>query len=231
MCDSWDVRVLFVEDSERLRRSVGVALKKSGYAVDLAGDGEAGLWLAESYEYDVIILDLMLPKLDGWSVLRTIRASASRTHVLLLTARDTVEDRVRGLQAGADDYLIKPFALEELLARVQALCRRAYPAHVPRLVIADLEIDTAAREVYRAGVLVTLKPREYQLLEYLARRAGAVVSRADIEAHIYDQQVDPMSNVVDSAISSIRKKIGGPNPAPLIHTRHGVGYMLKGEAS
>lgn len=224
------MRILFVEDSERLRRSVGAALKKSGYAVDLATDGEAGLWLAESYEYDVIVLDVMLPKMDGWSVLERLRASASRTHVLLLTAKDTIDDRVRGLQAGADDYLIKPFALEELLARVQALCRRAYPAHTPRLVIADLEIDTAAHEVTRAGVAISLKPREYQLLEYLARRAGAVVSRADIEAHIYDQQVDPMSNVVDSAISSLRKKLSGPNAAPLIHTRHGVGYVLKAEA-
>lgn len=223
------MRVLFVEDSERLRRSVGAALKKSGYAVDLATDGEAGLWLAQSYEYDVIVLDIMLPKMDGWSMLQRLRSAASRTHVLLLTAKDTVDDRVRGLQAGADDYLTKPFALEELLARVQALCRRAYPAHTPRLVIADLEIDTAAHAVTRAGVSVVLKPREYQLLEYLARRAGEVVSRADIEAHIYDQQVDPMSNVVDSAMSSLRKKIGVPNAAPLIHTRHGVGYVLKAE--
>lgn len=223
------MRVLFVEDSERLRRSVGAALKKSGYAVDLATDGEAGLWLAQSYEYDVIILDIMLPKMDGWSVLQRLRSAPTRTHVLLLTAKDTVDDRVRGLQAGADDYLTKPFALEELLARVQALCRRAYPAHTPRLVIADLEIDTAAHDVTRAGVPVSLKPREYQLLEYLARRVGEVVSRADIEAHIYDQQVDPMSNVVDSAISSLRKKISVPNAAPLILTRHGVGYVLKAE--
>lgn len=221
------MRVLLVEDSPRLQRNIATALRRSGYAVDTAADGDEGLWLAESHDYDAIILDLMLPKRDGLDVLRTLRARRRPAHVLLLTARDTVADRVTGLQAGADDYLVKPFALEELLARVQALCRRAYGNKAPQLVVADLEIDPAALEVRRAGQPIELTAREYQLLEYLARRCGEVVSRTDIEAHIYDGQVDPMSNVVDSAVCSLRKKISvAPGSAPLIHTRRGLGYVL-----
>lgn len=222
------MRLLLVEDSVRLQRSLAAALRRSGYAVDVAGDGEEGLWLAESSDYDAIVLDLMLPKRDGLDVLRTLRAHRKLTHILLLTARDTVSDRVTGLEAGADDYLVKPFALEELLARVQALCRRAYGSKQPRLVVTDLEIDPAALRVSRAGQPIELTAREYQLLEYLARRRGEVVSRAEIEAHIYDGQVDPMSNVVDSAICSLRKKIAVAGSArPLIHTRRGLGYVLE----
>ena len=224
------MKVLFIEDSARLQMSVGRALRKAGYALDVTGNGEDGLWQAEANDYDVIVLDIMLPKLDGLSLLRQLRQKGKSTHVLLLTARDTVEDRVQGLQLGADDYLVKPFALEELLARVEALCRRAYGSKQTRLVIADLEIDTAAKEVFRAGNLVKLKPREYLLLEYLARRSGQVVTRSEIEAHIYDDSVDPMSNVVESAVCSLRKKISAANPAPLIHTRHGLGYVLKVES-
>lgn len=224
------MRVLLVEDSERLRKSIGAALKRSGYAVDTAADGEEGLWLAESHHYDAIVLDIMLPKLDGLSVVAELRRRDASPHVLLLTARDTVDDRVRGLQAGADDYLVKPFALEELLARVQALCRRSYGIKNPRLTIGDLEIDTATREVRRAGQPITLKPREYALLEYLALRRGEVVSRRDIETHLYDEAVDPMSNVVDSAISVLRKRLAQTGAPPLIHTRHGHGYVLKSEA-
>ena len=220
------MRLLLVEDSLRLQRSVATALRRSGYAVDLAGDGEEALWLTESNRYDLVLLDRMLPKLDGLEVLRRLRAAGRDTHVLLLTARDSVADRVEGLGAGADDYLVKPFALEELLARVQALCRRAYGTKSPVLVVADLEIDTLARAARRAGQPVELTSREYQLLEYLARRAGQVVSRSEIEEHIYDGQVDPMSNVVDSAICVVRKKIAAANDAPLIHTRRGQGYVL-----
>jgi DNA-binding response OmpR family regulator len=220
------MRVLVVEDSPRLQRSLGTALRKSSYAVDSAADGEEGLWLAQSHDYDVIILDLMLPKRDGLSVLAELRRQGRHTHVLLLTARDTVPDRVQGLRAGADDYLVKPFALEELLARVQALCRRAYGRKQSLLAIADLEIDTLAHTVKRAGQAVTLTAREYHLLEYLARRRGEVVSRTDIEEHIYDGQVDPMSNVVDSAVCSLRKKLGSSSDLPLIHTRRGLGYVL-----
>jgi DNA-binding response OmpR family regulator len=224
------MRLLLVEDSVRLQLSVATALRHSGYAVDTASDGEEGLWLAESNDYDLVILDLMLPKIDGLEVLRRLRAQGRDTHVLLLTARDTVSDRVTGLEAGADDYLVKPFALEELLARVQALCRRAYGTKTALLTVADLEVDTLAHRVRRAGQPVELTSREYLLLEYLARRRDQVVSRADIEAHIYDGQVDPMSNVVDSAICAVRKKICAANSAPLIHTRRGLGYVL-GEAS
>ena len=178
------MRVLVVEDSPRLSRNIATALRRSGYAVDTAADGEEGLWLAESHEYDAMVLDIMLPKRDGLDVLRTLRARGRPIHVLLLTARDTVADRVAGLQTGADDYLVKPFALEELLARVQALCRRAYGTKQPHLAIADLEINTSARTAQRAGRAVELTAREYQLLVYLARRRGEVVSRADIVALI-----------------------------------------------
>ena len=222
------MRLLVVEDSVRLQRSLSGALRKTGYAVDVAGDGEDGLWLATANDYDVIILDLMLPKRDGLSVLAELRRRGRSVHVLLLTARDTVPDRVTGLQAGADDYLVKPFALEELLARVQALGRRAYGTKQSRLLVGDLEIDTLARCARRAGQAVDLTAREYLLLEYLARRRGEVVSRTEIEAHIYDEQVDPMSNVVDSAICTLRKKIALPaGAAPLIHTRRGLGYVLE----
>jgi len=224
------VRVLLVEDSERLRRSVGAALRKSGYAIDVAVDGEEGLWLAQSERYDAVVLDIMLPKRDGLSVVAELRRRGSSVHVLLLTARDTVDDRVRGLRAGADDYLVKPFALEELLARVQALCRRSFGVKQSCLAVGDLEIDTATREVRRDGRPITLKPREYALLEYLALRRGEVVSRRDIETHIYDDAVEPMSNVVDSAISVLRRRLSEAGAPPLIHTRHGHGYVLKADA-
>jgi DNA-binding response OmpR family regulator len=224
-----NVRVLIVEDSVRLRRTIETALTKSGYAVDATGDGLEGLTFAESTAYDAIVLDIMLPALDGLSLLRRLRAQGKPTHILLLTAKDTVQDRVRGLDAGADDYLIKPFALEELLARVAALCRRTYGHKQVRLVIADLEIDMTAKEVSRAGQPIALKPREYALLEYLALRHGEVVSRRDIETHIYDGRVDTSSNVIDSAVSVLRKRLGRPGAPPLIHTRYGLGYILKAE--
>ena len=217
------MRVLLVEDSARLQRSISTALKKSGYAVDCASDGEEGLWLAETNDYDAVVLDIMLPKLDGISMLKKIRAAGRDTHILLLTAKDTVEDRVRGLELGADDYLIKPFALEELLARVQALCRRAYGQKSNALAIGPLELDTSKKTAVVNGRTAELTSREYNLLEYLAMRRGQVVSRADIEEHIYDGMVDPMSNVVDSAICLLRKKLGD---ATLIQTRRGLGYVL-----
>jgi DNA-binding response OmpR family regulator len=225
------MRLLFIEDSARLQSSVGRGLRKAGYAVDVAGDGEEGLWLAESNQYDAIILDLMLPRLDGLSLLRTLRRKQNGTHVLILTAKDTVENRVNGLQAGADDYLIKPFAFEELLARVQALCRRGYQRKNPRIAIGDLEIDTAARMVHRQGKAIDLTPREFMLLEYLALRRGQVVSRAEIEAHIYSDAAELMSNTVDSAICILRKKIGLARTAPLIHTRRGMGYVIENDAT
>jgi len=215
------VRVLFVEDSKILQRTVAAALRRSGYAVDVAGDGNEGLWYAEAHSYDVVILDRMLPGPDGLTILQRLRRQGQTTQVLLLTAKDTVEDRVCGLRAGADDYLIKPFALDELLARVQALCRRHYQKKAPRMHIGDVEIDTAARTVTRGGRAIDLTPREYRLLEYFAARPGEVVSRADIWAHVYDEHTEPMSNAVDSAICILRKKLPG-----LLHTRRGMGYVL-----
>ncbi len=220
------MRVLLVEDSSRLRRTLAAALRRSGYAVDLAADGGAGLELAEAGEYDVIVLDLMLPVIDGLTVLRRLRESRRPVRVLILTARDTVRERVQGLDAGADDYLIKPFALEELLARVQALCRRHYDVGQPRVIIGQLVIDMRAKIVTHGGAAVPLKPREFALLEYLAVRRGDVVSRTEIERHIYDEHLDPMSNVVDSAISILRKRLSQAGAPPLIHTRHGLGYCL-----
>ena len=222
------MKLLLVEDSKHLQRALATGLRKAGYALDVTGDGAEGLWLAESGDYDVILLDLMLPAMDGLSLLQQLRRQGRETHVLVLTAKDTVDDRVRGLQMGADDYLVKPFAFEELLARIQALCRRHYGQKSPLLVIRELEIDLANKSVKRAGEPVRLKPREYALLEYLALRRGEVVSRREIEDHIYDSHVDPMSNVVDSAVCTLRKKIALPDSPPLIHTRHGVGYVLEG---
>jgi DNA-binding response OmpR family regulator len=225
------MRLLLIEDSARLQSSVGRGLRKAGYAVDVSGDGEDGLWLAESNEYDVIILDLMLPKLDGLTLLRRLREKQNGTHVLILTARDTVENRVSGLQAGADDYLIKPFAFDELLARVQALCRRNYRRKSPKIAIGDLEIDTAARVAVRKGKTIELTPREFKLLEYLAMRCSQVVSRSEIEAHIYPDAADLMSNTVDSAICILRKKLGANGCNTHIQTRRGLGYIIEGEGA
>jgi DNA-binding response OmpR family regulator len=223
------MRVLLIEDSLRLQKTVGDTLRRSGYAVDVSGDGEDGLWRAENNDYDVIVLDIMLPKLDGLALLKTLRKNGKKTHVLLLTAKDKVEDRVSGLRAGGDDYLVKPFALDELLARVEALCRRTYGNKHNCLKFADLEIDIAAKKVLRANQEVKLKPREYQLLEYLAHRHGEVVSQTEIEAHIYNEDVETSSNVVESALSSLRRKLSRVNPVPLIHTRRGHGYILEAE--
>ncbi|MGE0582383.1 MAG: response regulator transcription factor [Steroidobacteraceae bacterium] len=220
------MRILYVEDSPRLLRSVTGALERTGYAVDTAADGEEALWRIETTRYDAIVLDIMLPKLDGLTLLARMRAAGNEAHVLLLTARDTVADRVEGLRIGADDYLIKPFALEELLARVAALCRRAYGAKQNLIVVGDLTVDTGRRAVTRAGHPIDLTAREYNLVEYLARRQGEVVTRAEIEEHIYNDE-SPTSNAVDSAICTLRRKLAEGDPAPLIHTRRGLGYVLE----
>ncbi|MGH8017230.1 MAG: response regulator transcription factor [Opitutaceae bacterium] len=221
------MRILLVEDSLRLQQTIAAAMRRSGLAIDLADNGEDGLWQALSSDYDAIVLDVMLPKRDGFDVLRSLRDSGKDTPVLLLTAKDTVQDRVYGLRQGADDYLIKPFALEELLARVEALCRRKYPIAKSRVEIDDLAIDTSAKSVWRAGTPIKLTAREYALLEYLAVRRGSVVSRAEIEEHIYDGLVDPMSNVVDSTVCILRRKLAESNARPIIHTRRGQGYVLE----
>jgi DNA-binding response OmpR family regulator len=221
------VRVLLIEDSERLRRVVSASLKKSGYAVDATADGEDGWWLAQTNDYDVVVLDIMLPGIDGLEVLRRLRAQQKTTHVLLLTARGALEDRVRGLQSGADDYLVKPFALEELLARVQALCRRSYGQKCNVLTFGGIELDLTRKTASHQGQPLDLSARELMLLEYLAHRRGDVVSRREIEQHIYDDQVEPMSNVVDSAVCVLRKKLARLGAGGLIKTRRGLGYVLE----
>ncbi len=224
------MRVLIVEDYPPLRKSLQQGLQEAGFAVDASADGEEGLWYAESNEYDAIVLDIMLPGLDGISIVNRLRARHRDTPVLLLTARDTVEDRVNGLNAGADDYLIKPFAFDELVARVRALLRRRYQKADPVIRIDDLELDTAGRTVRRAGELVDLTPREYALLELLAMRAGEVVSRSDIWEHLYEFHSTAESNVVDVYIGYLRKKIETHGRSRLIHTRRGQGYQLAGES-
>lgn len=222
------MRVLVIEDSSRLRRFLGAGLKRSGYAVDLAEDGSHGLWAAQSHDYDIIILDLMLPGIDGLAILEKLRGGGSRSGVLILTAKDAVEDRVRGLRAGADDYLVKPFAFEELVARIESITRRRHGIKDPRIRVGDLLIDTAARTVSRGGRRIELAPREYALLELLALRRGQVISRSDIEAHIYDEHSEPASNVVDAAVYALRRKIDLPNEPSLIETRRGMGYCVGG---
>ncbi len=222
------MRILLVEDSEKLATYISKALRKVGYAVDITGDGEEGLYLAENINYDVLILDIMLPKLDGLSILTELRRNESELHILLLTAKDTVEDRVKGLQTGADDYLVKPFAMEELLARVQVLGRRSHDTKSPLISIDEIVIDTSGRTVSRSGVMVDLTPREYALFEYLAMNKNRVISRTEIEEHIYNDEIEIMSNVVNSAISSIRKKIDLPGTASVIETKRGMGYIIKG---
>ena len=221
------MRLLLIEDSARLQRSLGLGLRRLGYALDIAADGTEGLRLAESNAYDVIILDLMLPGLDGLTLLRRLREGGGDAHVLILTARDTIDDRVRGLQTGADDFLVKPFAFAELVARVQALVRRRHGQKNPRVVVGPLEIDTAARTVSRQGAPVTLTPREYALLEYLATRQGQVVSRGEIEEHLYEGRIELNSNAVDSAVCALRRRLDPPGAASLIETRRGLGYVFR----
>jgi len=224
------MRVLIIEDYGPLRRALCNGLREVGFAVDASSDGQEGLWYAQSNEYDVIVLDLMLPKIDGLTILKRLREAGRSMHILILTARDAVEDRVRGLDLGADDYLVKPFAFEELLARVRALVRREYKAKSPVIRVADLEIDTARRLVRRAGERIDLTAREYALLEFLALRAGQVVTRTEVWEHLYDFDSCAQSNVVDVYVGYLRKKIERPGLPRLIHTRRGQGYVL-GDAS
>ena len=220
------MRLLLAEDSPRLQRSLNLGLKQAGYLVDVVGDGSEALWRANSIPYDVIILDIMIPSLSGLEVLHELRAAGKNTHVLLLTAKDTVEDRVKGLQAGADDYLIKPFSFDELLARVQALCRRAYVKKSPEIQVDDLTLDSGKRQVFVRGRAVDLLPREYRLLELLLLRRGEVVSRSHIEDHLYDDRVEIMSNTVESTISLLRKKLAAAGSSTAIRTKRGFGYHV-----
>lgn len=221
------MRLLLVEDSTRLQAALGSGLRKAGYVVDISGDGLEGLWLAESNDYDTIILDLMLPGLDGLSVLRRLRKGAHNQPVIILTARDAIEDRVRGLGEGADDYLVKPFAFAELLARIQTQCRRRYDRKTLRLVCGDLTLDAASKTARRGERALKLTAREFMLLEYLALRQGEVVSRTEIEQHLYGEASDMSSNAVDSAVCILRRKLGAGPKGPAIRTRRGQGYVLE----
>lgn len=222
------MRVLYVEDSQHLQKPVVKALKASGYAVDAASDGDDGLWQAQNHDYDVIVLDIMLPGMSGLEILKTLRNEEDDTPVLFLTAKDTIGDRVNGLRRGADDYLVKPFALDELLARVEVLSRRRYQRGTSKVRIADLELDSTRKTVTRSDTPIELAPRQFSLLEYLMLREGQVVSRTEIEEHIYDDLISPMSNVIDSAVCALRKTISvTPKSKPLIHTSRGHGYIME----
>lgn len=220
------MRILLIEDYLPLQKSLAKGLREADFAVDVSSDGQEGLWYAMSNDYDVIILDLMLPKLDGLSVLKQLRAKNKDNHVLILTAKDTVEDRIKGLDLGADDYLVKPFAFDELLARIRALMRRRYEHKCPDIKVNDLHIDTVSHRVWLKNEEIILTSREYMLLEYLARRAGEVVSRTDIWEHIYEFNSEASSNVVDVYIGYLRKKIDKDAKSPLLRTVRGQGYIL-----
>jgi len=220
------MRLLLIEDYLPLKKSLTKGLREAGFAMDTTGDGKEGLWYAMSNDYDVIILDLMLPGIEGLEILKKLRAEGRQSHVLILTAKDTLEDRVTGLDLGADDYLVKPFAFEELLARVRALLRRSYLQKNPRIKINDLQIDLTTQRVWRGEEEILLTPREYALLEYLAMRAGQTVSRTDIWEHVYEFKSIASSNVVDVYIGYLRKKIERPGRPALIHTIRGRGYVL-----
>ena len=216
------MRVLAVEDEPDLLNSLMKALREDGYAVDGAPDGDEGLFKAESYDYDAIVLDIMLPGIDGWELLRRLRQT-KKTPVLMLTARDAVRDRVRGLDTGADDYLVKPFELAELLARLRALIRRAANQAESRLKIGDVVIDTAARTVMRQGEAIVLTAREYTLLEYLALHRGKLVTRTTLYDHLFDENDSTLSNLLDVHVFNLRKKLGHD----FITTRRGHGYCIE----
>ena len=219
------MRVLLVEDEARVRSFIKRGLQEAGMALDEAVDGPRALELALANEYDAIVLDLTLPGLDGLDVLRQLRERSSAAPVLILTARGSVDDRVRGLDAGADDYLAKPFAFAELLARLRALMRRGTPQSAV-IEVGDLRIDIASRKVERCGQAIDLTAKEFALLEYMARRAGQVVTRTMISEHVWDIDFDTLSNVIDVYIRYLRRKIDDPFEHKLIHTRRGVGYVL-----
>lgn len=216
------MRILVVEDEPRLLRNLAKALREEDYAVDTAETGDDGLFKAETYDYDAVVLDVMLPGLDGWTVLDRLRAQ-KRTPVLMLTARDAPADRVRGLDNGADDYLIKPFDLMELLARLRALIRRAAGQGHSHIKLGDVVLDTRARLVTTAGQAVTLTAREFAILEYLALHRGKVVTRTELYEHLFDENEDTLSNLVDVHVFSLRKKLG----RDLIATRRGQGYCIE----
>ncbi len=220
------MRILVVEDDKKIASFVVNGLKQSGFAVDHSGDGENGLIMAHSIAYDATVVDVMLPKLDGLSLIQQLRARGVRIPVLILSAKASVDDRVKGLQAGGDDYLTKPFAFSELLARVQALIRRSTQATEPtRLVVGDLTLDLLTRQVERGGEQIELQPREFALLEYLMRNPNRTVTKTMILEHIFDYSFDPQTNVVDVLVHRLRSKVD--KDRAMLHTIRGVGYVLR----
>ena len=227
------MKLLIVEDDPEAAAYLKRALSEAGHNIDTAGTGRDGLMLAAGESYDVIILDRMLPQIDGLAIVRTIRASGVKTPVLLLTALGGIDDRVEGLEAGADDYLVKPFAFAELLARVNALARRPPPQEVrTELAVSDLKLDLLKRTVVRAGQRIELQPREFQLLEYLMRHAGRVVTRTMLLESVWDFHFDPKTNIVETHVSRLRSKLnagfGAGGGGDVIHTVRGAGYMIDG---
>ena len=222
------MRILVVEDDQKIASFIIKGLRAEGFAVDHAADGENGLHLALTEPYDAAIIDIMLPRMDGLKLIENIRREKLKTPVIILSARGEVDDRVKGLQIGADDYLAKPFAFSELLARLQALIRRSSDVSEPtKLAVADISMNLISREVVRAGQKIELQPLEFSLLEYLLRNAGRVVSKTMIMEHVWDYYFDPQTNVVESRIYKLREKIDKGFPTRLIHTVRGVGYVLK----
>ena len=220
------MRILLIEDSVRLRRSLEHGLRREGFAVDMTGDGCEGFLFAETYAYDVVVLDLMLPGMDGLTLLQRLRARGNNAHILILSAKDQVEDRVHGLRLGADDYLIKPFAFEELCARLYALVRRRYESKNPSVQLGLLSINTNVRQVFRGDTPITLTHNEYGLLECLVLRRGRVFSRDQLRQHLYPHDVDVSSNVIDVMIYNIRKKLRRRGVPSVIRTIRGQGYLI-----
>jgi DNA-binding response OmpR family regulator len=221
------MKLLVIEDSERLLRSLGRGLRKMGYSVDLVADGKEGLDYARLNDYDVIVLDLMLPGMDGLTILRRLRGMGKQTHILILSAKDQVEDRIKGLQLGADDYMVKPFSFDELCARIDALIRRRYEAKNPAITIGPVSLDTAAKHVYRDGQPVLLTPGEYAVLETLALNRGRVLSKEQLLDAIHDSDSYAGINVIEVMVCNLRKKTGGNGNAPVVKTRRGYGYYVE----
>ena len=224
------MRILLAEDDRHLRESIARGLREASYAVDDAEDGARAIYLAAVNEYDAIILDVVLPVKDGLEVCREIRRRGMHTPIIMLTARDTVDDRITGLDAGADDYLTKPFDFGELLARLRALVRRRGEVLPAELSVADLVVDTRRHTARRGQRDITLTTKEFALLEHLVRNAGRIVTRAEINAHVWDDNHDPFSNLIDVYVSRLRRKVDGGERVALISTRRGVGYMLSAPA-
>lgn len=225
------MRLLVVEDSARLRESLADGLSAAGYAVDVSPDGRDALASARAYAYDAIVLDVMLPELDGLAVLRTLRSEKRATPIILLTARDRVEQKVEGLRLGADDYLVKPFAFEELLARIESLCRRAHDHAAGTIEVAGLTLDLGARAFTIKGEPLELPPREFAVLEVLVLNAGRVLARHEIEEKVYDSGRAVWSNAIDSAVAAIRRALAARGLTGAIRTRRGIGYMFVGAPS